>query len=48
MFKLSLSTQRFIIGCILVMMLIIIGNVTLDGLWSWSDQMQDMILQSRI
>ena len=43
MFKLSLPVQRFVFGCILLMFVIIGMNAVLNGLWDWSDQIQDII-----
>lgn len=46
MFKLSLPVQRFVIGCILVMIIIIIGNAFLNDLWAWQSITLDTIYQS--
>lgn len=46
MFKLSLPVQRFVIGCVLLMILVIIGNHICNGLWAWQDTMLNMIYQS--
>lgn len=47
MFKISLPVQRFVIGCLLLMIIIIIGNDFLNDCWAFSDHAQDVILQSR-
>lgn len=37
MFKISLPVQRFVIGCILLMILIIGADYICDALWTWQD-----------
>ena len=47
MFNISLPVQRFVIGAVILMILIIIGNESLNYFWTFSDHAQDVILQSR-
>lgn len=46
MFKLSLPVQRFVIGCILLMILIIIGNAACNVLWDWQSTTLNVIYAS--
>jgi hypothetical protein len=43
MFKLSLPVQRFVVGCIMLMILIIGLDVLCNAFWSWQDTALDMI-----
>lgn len=47
MFTLSLPVQRFVIGCIIMMILIILGSALMDQLWYFTDAAQNMIFESR-
>jgi hypothetical protein len=47
MFKISYPVRRFVIGCILLMILVIGADALGDVLWTWNDQFQDIILSSR-
>ena len=46
MFKLSLPVQRFVIGCIILMFIIVGINALLDQLWILQDQALNVISQS--
>lgn len=48
MFKISLPVQRFVIGCVILMILIIGANALLDSLWNWQDHILNTIFESRI
>jgi hypothetical protein len=43
MFKISYPVQRFVIGCILLMIVIIGLDALCDNLWAWQDTVLDMI-----
>jgi len=46
MFKISLPVQRFVIGCIFLMILIIGFNAVMNGMWDWLDEVQDILYHS--
>jgi hypothetical protein len=41
MFKISLPVQRFVIGCIILMLIVMGADVLMNEMWSWNDLVQN-------
>jgi hypothetical protein len=43
MFKISLPVQRFVVGSILLMIVIIVTNAILNEAWIWQDNILNLL-----